>query len=310
MIIRFTYPLILHTFASLQKIKPPLSQANSVAVEFGAKTKTSNNLQTSTTTTKESEDEVQDENFRTIPSKTVPFGHKTKINLSTSKPKESNHRLETSRKTTTTVDDISSSTTSEKSTAKLRFGQKFPTTTSSTQSSAHGSSLNILFITSTTPKTSTTSTTTQLHLTNTRSSTSTTVRTTSTSKRTTKSTTITSVPLNTSRRRSTTQVCVSIFNITSVNFYYILETILITALKHLLKQSISDFFSTDDSQINTNISKNNQEIKSASTSPTISPASYKIFNKASWRTYKEGKWEQRPKRRGYQVCFDRFSPTV
>ena len=187
----------------LQKVKPPLALANSVGVEFGAKTKTTHTGQTSTSTAKDFTDDdlQQDNNLRTSTSKVIPFGQKTKIISSTSTP-IANPDKSTSPRTTTVLYKISNSTTPKGSTAKLRFGQKFPKTTPSFQSTLLDSNkgMDDKLSTTTTPVT-----TTQPDEATTKSPS--THSTTSTKKRVTKSTTVTSTPLNTSRRRSTTQVC-------------------------------------------------------------------------------------------------------
>ena len=134
----------------------------------------------------------------------IPFGQKTKTtspsSLFTTTVKKS-----TSPRSTTRPDSVSNSTVSKGTTTKLRFGQKFPKTTSVLETSTQINEVDtdIKFANAKTTTTlSTTSTSESRTVISTEPAT-----TSSSRRRVTKSTTVTSTPLNTSRRRSTTQVC-------------------------------------------------------------------------------------------------------
>ena len=199
--------LLVKLLLFFQIIKPPLAIGNSVGIPFGAKTKTTRVVESSTEPIK---DEVSDIKTKLttrapITPKFIPFGQKTKTTAASPITSTS---LRTSSTPRSTEEPTKHSTLSslQDTTAKLRFGQKFPKTTSETKTSAI-----------TTASTTKRSTTTPLAVTRTStSSTTTTSSPTSTKRRLIKSTTVTSTPLNTSRRRSTTQVfytnCIRIFS--------------------------------------------------------------------------------------------------
>ena len=126
---------MFHLFA--QKIKPPLAIENSVAIPFGAKTKTTRIVESSTASVK---DKVVESNTKQttrspITPKFIPFGQKTKTTAPTTVT-STYFKNSTSLRTTESSIKNSTPSSSKDTTLKLRFGQKFPKTTSTPKTTA------------------------------------------------------------------------------------------------------------------------------------------------------------------------------